>query len=141
MARSHHSIEFETLRLKTGLSLAETADLLGITEGAVIRYENGDSRPSPIAIKWLQEHLAILPTGLVRVGIRGGQMDWSDGDNGRESATDRSVAASSATSRKAAVAYCDRCIQLSPIYILHAPKSVLVAKYNAGRLSFLSAPE
>ena len=61
MPRSHHSVEFETLRLKTGLSRTETADLLGVTERTVIRYENGESRPSPIAIKWLQEHLARLP--------------------------------------------------------------------------------
>jgi DNA (cytosine-5)-methyltransferase 1 len=61
MPRSHHSVEFETLRVKTGLSRADTADLLGVTERTVIRYENGESRPSPIAIKWLQEHLARLP--------------------------------------------------------------------------------
>jgi DNA (cytosine-5)-methyltransferase 1 len=61
MARSHHSVEFENLRLKTGLSRSETADLLGVTERTIIRYENGDSRPSPIAIKWLQEHLAKQP--------------------------------------------------------------------------------
>jgi DNA (cytosine-5)-methyltransferase 1 len=60
MPRSHHSAEFESLRLETGLSRAETADLLGVTERTVIRYENGESRPSPIAIKWLQEHLARL---------------------------------------------------------------------------------
>ncbi|WJR78520.1 DNA (cytosine-5-)-methyltransferase [Bradyrhizobium sp. NP1] len=61
MARSHHSVEFEELRLKTGLSRSETANLLGVTERTIIRYENGESRPSPIAIKWLQEHLAKLP--------------------------------------------------------------------------------
>jgi DNA (cytosine-5)-methyltransferase 1 len=61
MPRSHHSVEFEALRLKTGLSRVETADLLGVTERTVIRYETGESRPSPIAIKWLQEHLARLP--------------------------------------------------------------------------------
>jgi DNA (cytosine-5)-methyltransferase 1 len=61
MARSHHSVEFESLRLKTGLSRFETAELLGVTERTVVRYENGDSRPSPIAIKWLQEYLAKLP--------------------------------------------------------------------------------
>ncbi|MDR3571441.1 MAG: DNA (cytosine-5-)-methyltransferase [Candidatus Pacebacteria bacterium] len=61
MPRSHHSVEFEALRLKTGLSRVETADLLGVTERTVIRYENGESRPSPIAVKWLQEYLARLP--------------------------------------------------------------------------------
>lgn len=61
MTRSHHSVEFEELRLKTGLTRPQTANLLGVTERTVIRYENGDSRPSPIAIKWLQEHLARLP--------------------------------------------------------------------------------
>ncbi|WP_018459749.1 MULTISPECIES: DNA (cytosine-5-)-methyltransferase [unclassified Bradyrhizobium] len=61
MTRSPHSVEFEALRLKTGLSRSEAANLLGVTERTVIRYENGDSRPSPIAIKWLQEHLARLP--------------------------------------------------------------------------------
>lgn len=61
MARSHHSVEFESLRLRTGLTRPEAANLLGVTERTVIRYENGESRPSPIAIKWLQEHLARLP--------------------------------------------------------------------------------
>lgn len=61
MPRSHHSVEFEALRLKTGLTRTEAAGLLGVTERTVIRYENGESRPSPIAIKWLQEHLARLP--------------------------------------------------------------------------------
>src|SRR5882672_6270511 len=61
MQRSHYSVEFEALRLKTGLTRPEAADLLGVTERTVIRYENGESRPSPIAIKWLQEHLAKLP--------------------------------------------------------------------------------
>ncbi|MET4278002.1 transcriptional regulator with XRE-family HTH domain [Bradyrhizobium sp. F1.2.2] len=61
MPRSHHSVEFEALRLKTGLSKAETANLLGVTERTVIRYENGDSRPSPMALKWLQEYLDRLP--------------------------------------------------------------------------------
>jgi DNA (cytosine-5)-methyltransferase 1 len=60
MPRSHHSVDFEALRLKTGLSRIETAELLGVTERTVLRYENGESRPSPIAIKWLQEHLARL---------------------------------------------------------------------------------
>jgi DNA (cytosine-5)-methyltransferase 1 len=58
MARSPHSLEFENLRLRTGLSRAETARLLGVCERTVIRYESGQSRPSPIAIKWLQEHLS-----------------------------------------------------------------------------------
>lgn len=61
MVRSHHSAEFEELRLKTGLSRVEAANLLGVTERTVIRYENGESRPSPIAVKWLQEHLARQP--------------------------------------------------------------------------------
>jgi DNA (cytosine-5)-methyltransferase 1 len=61
MKPSHHSVEFETLRLKAGLSRTETAELLGVTERTVIRYENGESRPSPIAIKWLQEHIAKTP--------------------------------------------------------------------------------
>ncbi|UPJ42580.1 DNA (cytosine-5-)-methyltransferase [Bradyrhizobium sp. 40] len=61
MTRSPHSVEFEALRLKTGLSRSEAANLLGVTERTVIRYESGDSRPSPIAIKWLQEHLARIP--------------------------------------------------------------------------------
>jgi DNA (cytosine-5)-methyltransferase 1 len=61
MPRPHHSADFEALRLKTGLTRHEAAELLGVTERTVIRYENGESRPSPIAIKWLQEHLARLP--------------------------------------------------------------------------------
>ena len=100
MPRSYHSVEFETLRLKTGLSRAETADLLGVTERTVIRYENGESRPSPIAIKWLQEHIVIPSTGPARVSILASRSDWSDCDDSRESARVRSVAASNATSRK-----------------------------------------
>lgn len=61
MNRSPHSVEFEELRLKTGLNRSETAQLLGVTERTVIRYENGESRPSPIATKWLNEYLARLP--------------------------------------------------------------------------------
>jgi DNA (cytosine-5)-methyltransferase 1 len=61
MPRSTQSSEFETLRLKTGLSRGETAGLLGVTERTVLRYENGESRPSAIAVKWLREHLARLP--------------------------------------------------------------------------------
>jgi DNA (cytosine-5)-methyltransferase 1 len=61
MPRSHRSVDFEALRLKTGLSRIETAELLGVTERTVLRYENGESRPSAIAIKWLYEYLARLP--------------------------------------------------------------------------------
>src|SRR5689334_4678267 len=61
MPPSHHSVEFEALRAKAGLSKGEAADLLGVTVRTIIRYESGESRPSPIAIKWLQEHLAKLP--------------------------------------------------------------------------------
>jgi DNA (cytosine-5)-methyltransferase 1 len=61
MPRSDHSIRFETLRLKGGLSRAEAAGLLGVTQRTVRRYENGETRPSPIAVRWLQEHLAGLP--------------------------------------------------------------------------------
>lgn len=64
MLRSPHSVEFKALRLKTGLSRVETAGLLGVTERTVLRYENGESRPSPIAIKWLQEYIAKLPPPL-----------------------------------------------------------------------------
>jgi DNA (cytosine-5)-methyltransferase 1 len=53
-----HSTEFETLRMKTGLSRAETAGLLGVTQRTVRRYENGESRPLPVAVKWLQERVA-----------------------------------------------------------------------------------
>jgi len=58
MHRSYHSVEFENLRIKSGLSRAAAADLLGVTERTVIRYETGESRPSPIAVRWLQEHIA-----------------------------------------------------------------------------------
>ena len=61
MPRPDHSVEFEALRLKTGLSRPEAACLLGVTQRTVRRYENGESRPSPIAVRWLQEHLARLP--------------------------------------------------------------------------------
>lgn len=57
MAPSHHSVEFQNLRLKAGLSRLDTADLLGVTERTVIRYESGESRPSPLAIKWLEDHI------------------------------------------------------------------------------------
>jgi len=57
MSRAAHSVQFENLRLKAGLSREGAADLLGVTERTVVRYESGESRPSPIAIKWLQEHI------------------------------------------------------------------------------------
>jgi DNA (cytosine-5)-methyltransferase 1 len=57
MPHPEHSTEFETLRLKVGLSRAETGALLGVTERTVRRYENGETRPSPVAVRWLQEHL------------------------------------------------------------------------------------
>jgi transcriptional regulator with XRE-family HTH domain len=100
MPGSHYSVEFETLRLKTGLSRAETADLLGVTELTVIRYENGQSRPSPIAIKWMQEHLANLSRGVVRASTLGSGIDWSNRADSPESARDRSVPASNKKSRK-----------------------------------------
>lgn len=61
MPPPNHSVEFEALRAKAGLSKGEAADLLGVTVRTIIRYESGESRPSPIAIKWLEEHLAKLP--------------------------------------------------------------------------------
>jgi DNA (cytosine-5)-methyltransferase 1 len=57
MAPSHHSAEFIRLRLKAGLSRLETANLFDLTERTIARYESGESRPSPIAVKWLQEHI------------------------------------------------------------------------------------
>jgi transcriptional regulator with XRE-family HTH domain len=99
MPRSHHSVEFEALRLKAGLSRAETADLLGVTEFTVIRYENGASRPSPIAIKWLQEHLAILPSPLIPVSVLGSRINGRDHDGAHESGRVVDVARSNATLR------------------------------------------
>ena len=61
MPRAQHSSEFKDLRLKAAMSRAETASLLGVTQRTVRRYENGETRPSPIAMKWLHEHLARLP--------------------------------------------------------------------------------
>lgn len=58
MSRPYHSVEFENLRLKTGLSREETAELTGLNVRTIIRYETGESRASPPAIKLLQEHLA-----------------------------------------------------------------------------------
>jgi DNA (cytosine-5)-methyltransferase 1 len=57
MTRSIHSAHFEELRLKAGLSCEQTADMLGLSVRTIFRYESGESRPSPIAIKWLQEHI------------------------------------------------------------------------------------
>ena len=63
MSRSHHSAEFEALRLRAGLTRQAAADLLGVTERTIFRYESGASRPSPIAVKWLEEYLQrSLPT-------------------------------------------------------------------------------
>jgi DNA (cytosine-5)-methyltransferase 1 len=55
--RSFHSEQFERLRQKAGLSHEQTAELLGVCVRTVFRYESGESRPSPVAVKWLQDHI------------------------------------------------------------------------------------
>lgn len=57
MRRSVHSAEFERLRLQASLSHEQAADLLGVCSRTIFRYESGESRPSPVAIKWLREHI------------------------------------------------------------------------------------
>jgi DNA (cytosine-5)-methyltransferase 1 len=57
LSRSHHSAEFEYLRVEAGLSHQEAADFFGVTVRTVFRYESGESRPSPLAIRWLKEHV------------------------------------------------------------------------------------
>jgi len=58
MSRPGHSIEFENLRQNASFSRQEVADFLGLSERTIARYENGQSRASPLAIKLLQEHIA-----------------------------------------------------------------------------------
>lgn len=57
MTRSSHSAEFERLRSQAGLSHEQAAELLGVCVRTVFRYEKGDSRPPPIAIRWLRENI------------------------------------------------------------------------------------
>src|SRR5436305_11639274 len=59
MPRPDDPAEFQNLRLRAGLSRAETAGLLGVSARSVLRYENGQSRASAIAVKWLQEQLRV----------------------------------------------------------------------------------
>ena len=55
MSRSPHSIEFEKVRSEAGLTHDQVAEMLGVTPRTIFRYESGESRPSPIAIKWIRE--------------------------------------------------------------------------------------
>lgn len=57
VTRSYHNAEFESLRVRAGLSHQEAADMFGVTIRTIFRYENGQSRPSPIAIRWLKEYI------------------------------------------------------------------------------------
>lgn len=55
MARPFHAIEFEKLRLSARLSPEDAAEMLGVSVRTISRYEKGDSRAPPIAVKWLRE--------------------------------------------------------------------------------------
>lgn len=49
--------EFRKLCRKARLTREEVAELLDLSERTITRYENGQSRPSPIAIKWINRHI------------------------------------------------------------------------------------
>ena len=56
MGLPYFASEFRELCKKAGLTRAELADLLDLSERTITRYENGQSRPSPIALKWIRHH-------------------------------------------------------------------------------------
>ncbi|WP_342359017.1 DNA (cytosine-5-)-methyltransferase [Terrarubrum flagellatum] len=60
MSRPQSALEFERARTTCGMSVAEAAAYLGLCERTIQRYESGETRASPVAIKWLQEHAAQL---------------------------------------------------------------------------------
>ncbi len=66
MTRSVHSEEFERLRCGAGLSHDQAAKILGVSVRTIFRYESGASRPSPIAIKWLHEHIEKQKSALTK---------------------------------------------------------------------------
>ncbi len=57
MALPHFARQFRSLCESGGLSRSEVARLLDVTEKTVSRYETGQSRPSPVAIKWINQHI------------------------------------------------------------------------------------
>ena len=57
MGRPARAAQFEKLRQRAGLSHRQAADMLGVSVRTIFRYESGESRPSPIATRWLQQHL------------------------------------------------------------------------------------
>lgn len=58
MTRPNHAVEFEKLRLKAGLSQDQAAEVIGVCSRTVVRYEKGESRAPPLAVKWLKELIA-----------------------------------------------------------------------------------
>lgn len=57
MSRPFHAVEFEKLRHKVGLSREQAAETLGVTVRTIHRYESGESRASPLSLKWLGQKL------------------------------------------------------------------------------------
>lgn len=51
------AVEFQQLCKKSGLTRDQIAGLLDLSERTIIRYESGESRPSPIAIKWINHFI------------------------------------------------------------------------------------
>jgi DNA-binding XRE family transcriptional regulator len=54
--------ELRAARIRAGLTQREVADALGVTVGAVIRYESGVRRPRP----WVAERYAALLEALAK---------------------------------------------------------------------------
>jgi DNA (cytosine-5)-methyltransferase 1 len=50
----HHAVQFRAVRNEAGLSTAETAELLGVGDETIHRYETGESRAPPVALVWLR---------------------------------------------------------------------------------------
>jgi DNA (cytosine-5)-methyltransferase 1 len=57
MSLPYFARAFRELCKTGGLSREEIARLLDVSERTVSRYENGTSRPSPLAIKWITQHI------------------------------------------------------------------------------------
>lgn len=57
MSLPYFARAFRDLCETGGLSREEVARLLDVSERTVSRYENGTSRPSPLALKWIAQHI------------------------------------------------------------------------------------
>lgn len=57
MGLPYFAAEFRKLCKEAALTRPEVAKLLDLSERTITRYENGESRASPVAIKWIKRHI------------------------------------------------------------------------------------